>query len=142
MVIDFFNSKEVEYSDLDVAVSGARLGKLRGLTVATEIDLEHLFAAGNQAISIQAGNERVSGGLKVLKGAIDDMWDASIASGAKNPLYIEFDIMGTFKASGSRRLRTLLISTIRISKIEYSMMQEDKFMEVELPFLALGFNVQ
>lgn len=140
-MIDFFDHKEVEYADLDVSVSGARLGKLRGLTVAIEIDLEHLFGAGNKAISIQAGNERVTGSLKVLKGAVDDIWEASIKAGAPNPLYVEFDIMGTFKGSGSRPMKQLLISTIRLSKVEYSLMQGDKFMEIELPFLALDMQV-
>lgn len=139
--VDFFDRKEVEWADLDISFSGAKVGKARGLTARIEIDLEHLFAAGNRTISIQAGNESTSGMLKVLKQAVDDIWAASIAAGARNPLYIEFDIVGSFKGVGTRPLKTLIIAGCRISAVEYNMSQGDKFMEIELPFLALEMKV-
>lgn len=139
--INFNNKKEVEWADLSLAISGATVSKARGLTVALELDLEELFAAGNKAFSLQAGNQTASGSLKLLKGAVDDLWTASVAAGAPNPLFVEFDITATFKKYGTRGTWTCTILGARISKVEYSMMQGDKFMEIELPFKALDVKI-
>lgn len=138
---NFFDKKEVEWADFSLSFSGATMGKVRGLTVDIELDMEHLHAAGNQPISIQGGNEKVSGMLKCLKGALDDIWMAAVAAGARNPLYIEVDLIGSFVKNGTRGVWKCVIPGVRISKVTYNMMQGDKFMDCELPFLALDMKV-
>lgn len=139
--MDFYNHKDVEWADLSVSFSGANIGKLRGLVVDQDVEKEILHAAGNKGISIQVGNETITGTLKVLKQVLDDLWAAALLAGVSSPNYIEFDLVGTFKAVGSRPMKQIIIASCQFTKVGYAFNQNDKFMEIELPYLALDMKV-
>lgn len=140
--INFFNKKEFEWADFQLRLSGADLTpKLRGLSVRIDADKEALFAGGKKAISIQTGNESYSGSLKVLFGALMDIWVAAVAAGATNPTDIEVDIIGTVVKKGTREVYNVIISGAEFPSIDFDLNQGDKFVEVTLAYLALDMKL-
>lgn len=135
--IPFFDSKECEFSDITVLVAGAKLTKLRGIAYKAMKDKELLHAAGDEPVSIQAGNRSYSGTIKLLKGALDDMNRAAKLAGGADALDLEFDLVVTYKAKGTRALQTDTLIGVQIQEFEKSMDQGSKFMEVSLPVIFL-----
>lgn len=136
--VSFFSSKEVEWADLQVYVAGARVGsKLRGLEYGTKTEMEHLYGEGDEAISIQSGNKSRSGTLTILKGALDAMDRAAVLAGGTDVTDLEFDIVAFYKPAGNRPPQTDTLVGCRITEFNKKLMQNDKKMEIPLPFLFL-----
>lgn len=141
MNIDFFDNKEFEHAELTVTVSGAPLTKLRGLSGQVDADKETLFAAGRNGISIQTGNKTITGSLKMLFGALMDLWTASVAAGGDDPTDIEVDIIGKVVRRTNRKQYLITFEGVQFNTAGFSEDQGDKFVEVELPFVALRFRM-
>ncbi len=135
--IQFFDSKEAEWADMEVFIAGARVAKIRGMRFKPAQDQEPLHAAGNKPISIQSGNITYEGEIKLLKGAVDAMDKAALAAGGDSILDLEFDIVITFRPAGSRKLSTHTCVGVRVKEYERGFDQGAKFMEVTLPFSCL-----
>lgn len=135
--IPFLQYKETEWADFSIAMEGAELIKIRGFSYGEESDDEHLHAAGNRPISIQSGNKRPMGRIKMLKGAFDDFVRATQVAGFLSPLDAKFSLVAQYQAAAGRPIQTDTLRGCKISKWEKSMEQGAKFMEVELPFNAL-----
>lgn len=136
--MDFFNSKEVEWTDMSVAIGGKNLAKIRGLQYKVSQDKELLYAAGSEPISTQSGNKSYEGQMKLLKGALDDLNRAArIATNSLtgNVTDIQFDLIVNFRAAGSRVVQTDTLKGVSIKEFEKGMEQGAKYMEVTLPFL-------
>jgi len=71
--MDFFNSKECEWADMEVLLGGAIVTKIRSIKYKASKDKESLYAAGDQPIAIQSGNRSYEGEIKILKGCLDDL---------------------------------------------------------------------
>lgn len=142
MALQFFDSQEAAWKNMTIAISGANLIKIRGLRYSVEKESEHLFAAGDEAISIQEGNMKIEGSLKILKGALDDFNEVAVAAGARNLTDVEFDINVAYLPSldGTRVLRNDTIIRCKISKLEKGWDQGAKMMEIDLPFKALSLK--
>ena len=134
----FFNSKEVEWSDLSLYFEGVNATvKLTGLKYGVNVDKEHLHAGGDDPLSIQSGNRKPEGTITILKGHFDAMNDAAIAAGGRDITDVAFTAVAVWRAQGTRGLRTATLIGCEITKFELGMMQGDKKMPVELPFLFL-----
>ena len=138
--MDFFNSKECEWADMEVFVAGAPLTKIRSLKYKAAKDKESLYAAGDQPIAIQSGNRSYEGEIKILKGALDDMNTASVAAGGQDILDLEFDIVVTYKPKANRALKQDILVGVQVKEFEQSWEQGAKHMEVALPVLFLRLN--
>ena len=135
--MDFFDSKECEWVDMEIWFSGARLTKIRGLKYKAAKDKELLYAEGDEPISIQSGNRSYDGEIKVLKGAIDDMNRASISAGGRDILDLEFDIVVNYKPRLNRALQSDTLIAVQIKEFEKGWDQGAKDMEVTLPILFM-----
>lgn len=133
--IPFFDSKECEWSDVNVMIAGAKVTKLRGIAYSATKDKELLHAAGDAPVGIQSGNRTYAGTIKLLKGALDDMNRAAKAAGGEDILDLEFDVVITYKAKGTRALQTDTLVAVQITNFEKSIDQGAKFMEISLPVL-------
>lgn len=133
--IPFFDTKECEWSDTTVNIAGANLTKARGIAYKATKDKELLHAAGDEPVSIQAGNRGYSGTIKLLKGALDDMNRAAKLAGGADVLDLEFDIVITYKAKGSRTLQTDTLVGVQVQEFEKGWDQGAKFMEISLPII-------
>jgi len=136
--VNFFNTKECEWADIQCIVGGAVCGKFTALKYGVEVDKEHLHAAGDEPISIQSGNRKYMGSITMLKGALDNLNTAAIAAGGRDATDLAFDMVVTYKAKGARALSTSSIIGAEISKFDIAWTQGDKSAKIELPFLFLS----
>ena len=138
--MDFNNSGEIAWKDLTVFVAGSRCTKIRGLRFRASQELEHLFAEGDEPVSIQSGNRIYEGELKVLVGALDKIESAIQLLGGRDGLDGEFDVVGSYQPAIGRPLKTVTIVGIKLEGIEEALNQNDKFMEVSLTFKCLAIK--
>jgi hypothetical protein len=135
--IPFFDSKDCEWADMTVMIAGATLTKIRGVKYKASKEKQLLHAAGDEPISIQGGNRTYEGQIKVLKGALDDMNRAAIAAGGDDILDLQFDIVITYKAKGTRALQTDTLINVEVKDFEKGWEQGAKSMDVTLPIVFM-----
>jgi hypothetical protein len=135
--ISFFDSKDCEWADMTVLFAGAPLTKIRGVKYKASKEKQLLHAAGDEPISIQSGNRTYEGEIKVLKGAIDDMNRAAISAGGDDILDMQFDIVITYKAKGTRALQTDTLVSVEVKDFEKGWDQGAKNMDVTLPIVFM-----
>jgi hypothetical protein len=140
--IPFFDSKDCEWADMTVIFAGSPLTKIRGVKYKAAKEKQLLHAAGDEPISIQSGNRTYEGQIKVLKGAIDDMNRAAIAAGGDDILDMQFDIIITYKAKGTRALQTDTLAGVEVKDFEKGWEQGAKNMDVTLPIVFLRLITQ
>lgn len=135
--IPFFDSKDCEWADMTVMIAGATITKIRGIKYKASQEKKLLYAAGTEPISIQSGNRSYEGEIKVLKGALDDMNRAALAAGGDDILDMQFDIVITYKAKGTRALQTDTLVSVEVSNFEKGWDQGAQSMEVSLPIVFM-----
>lgn len=135
--IPFFDSKDCEWADMTVMVAGSVLTKIKGLKYKAAKEKELLHAAGDEPISVQSGKRTYEGSVKVLKGALDDLNRAAIAAGGDDILDLQFDVVVTYKAKGTRPLQTDTLIGVEVKQFEKGWEQGATSMEVELPVVFL-----
>lgn len=133
---DFFDSKEVEWNDQRIYISGSRVAKAREIKWGVKTAKTHLFAEGDDAISIQSGNREITGTITLLKGAFDILTAAAIAAGGRDITDIQFDTQVAYRGQGTRALQTVVVSQMQISEYSAGMSQGQDHMEIVLPYLA------
>jgi hypothetical protein len=135
--IPFFDSKDCEWADMTVMIAGATITKIKGIKYKASQEKKLLYAAGTEPISIQSGNRSYDGEIKVLKGALDDMNRAALAAGGDDILDMQFDIVITYKAKGTRALQTDTLVSVEVSDFEKGWDQGAQSMEVSLPIVFM-----
>lgn len=138
--VNFFDSEECAWSDMVVQIGGAPITKIRGIQYGVDSDDEELFAAGDEAISIQSGNIKKEGSMKILKGALDDLQAAAILAGGRFVTDIKFDVVITYLPAIGRDPVIDVLAGVKINKMPRGWNQGDKFMDCELPFKFLRLN--
>lgn len=138
--MDFFNSKECEWADMEVLLAGAPVTKIRGLKYKAKKDKEALYADGDQPIAIQSGNRSYEGEIKILKGALDDMNRAARAALGQDILDLEFDIVVTYKPRSNRALKQDILVGVQVKEFEQGWQQGAKHMEITIPIIFLRLN--
>lgn len=133
----FFDTKECEWSDLDIYLNGVKITKVRALKYKKTKEKEALYAAGSDPIAIQSGNNAYTGELRVLKGALDDMNRAAVAAGGEDITDVTWNIVANYKAKGNRALQSDTLRGVEFSEFEKGLEQAAKFGEATLPYLFL-----
>ncbi len=136
--LSFFSTKECEWNDLQVYVSGVASAKIIEFEVGVKQDKEYLYGAQNLPLSIQSGNKSFPVSLTILKGDADALWDAALAAGGDDITDVIVDISGSFKKKGARNLSTLQATGVQFSESMFKMGQNDKSMKVTLPGMAMS----
>ena len=132
-----FNSREYEYADITVSAGGIDLLTIRGVKCKKKVEQEFVYGKGREPISIQKGNASYEGELTLLKSGFDQLEDAA----GGDITTARFDVLVHYgDPTKGDVMRTNKISNISIGECEEAMKQGDKFMEVTIPFLALGFK--
>jgi len=134
-----FNSKEFTYADINVTILGRNVTGLRGIKYSVKTDKERVYGRGNKALAIQSGNEEIEGEIMLLQSELEAL---SVAAKAANPLNkvtdISFDIVVSY-GQGTTAKTDILIG-VELTEYEKGMAQEDKFMEISIPFIALDLK--
>lgn len=135
-----FNAKEFEYADIKVAMLGVEVSGLRGLKYKTSQEKEVVYGAGNEPLSIQRGNKKYDGTLRLLKSDYDTLDRAAIAAGYQGITDVPsglITITCVYAKPNSVDFTTDILKYLEFTEAEDGMNQNDKFSEISLPFIFL-----
>lgn len=133
-----FNSEEFEYADVKVNMLGITLTGLRGLKAKKSQEKEPVYGAGNEVKTIQSGNKRYEGTLRLLKSDFDTINRAAIAAGYEDIVAVPhrlINITCVFKKDDQPGMSTIICNGVSFTECEDGLNQNDKFSEVSLPFI-------
>lgn len=129
-----FNSREYEWSDVTVVLAGRNVTGLRGISYSSAQEKEALYAKGNKPHAIQRGNLSYSGSIRLLQSELIALQQVSGGS----ILRLSLDVVVSYgNPTRGDVLHTDLVRGVEFTEEPKSINQNDKFMEIELPFIAL-----
>ena len=136
------NGREFEWADISLIIGGVPIVGFRAVTYKRVREKEPLFAKGRKAHSIQSGNESVTGSITFTQSQLEAL---EVATGG-NVLTAKVDIVVSYGAELNTAavvkstISTDIIIAAEFTEYEKGMSQGDKFMEIEMPFLALDIK--
>ena len=129
-----FNSREYEWSDVNVVAAGRPVTGIRGVKYSSKQEKEVLHAKGNKPHSIQRGNKTYDGELTVTQSE----YEALRAAGGGDILDISIDIVVAYgNQSKGDVITTDLLMGVEFTEDNTEWKQGDKFQEKSLPFIFL-----
>lgn len=129
-----FNSREYEWSDVNVVAAGRPVTGIRGVKYSSKQEKEVLHAKGNKPHSIQRGNKTYDGELTVTQSE----YEALRAAGGGDILDISIDIVVAYgNPSKGDVITTDLLMCVEFTEDNTEWKQGDKFQEKALPFIFL-----
>lgn len=133
-----FNSKEYEWSNVEVVMLGRPVTGIRGVSYKSSQEKEVIYARGNKPRAIQRGNKSYEGKISLLQSELEALL-LTVGKG-KNVVDIPaFDIVVAY-APDNGSIVTDIIKNVEFTEVEKALKQGDKFMEIELPFIALNIE--
>ena len=131
-----FNSAEASWKDIIVAIDGNPIGGIQNIEYSQTTEHEYVYGRGAAPRAIQEGNETYEGTITLLQTEYEALREAVQAIGYKNITKPFFTITVAYEIGAISKVD--VIQQLKITEIPKGMAQNDKFMEIELPFLALG----
>lgn len=129
-----FNSREYEWSDVNVVAAGRPVTGIRGVKYSSKQEKEALHAKGNKPHSIQRGNKTYDGELTVTQSE----YEALRAAGGGDILDISIDIVVAYgNPSKGDVITTDLLMGVEFTEDNTEWKQGDKYQEKSLPFIFL-----
>lgn len=132
-----FSTKQYAWSDVRVILLGRELVGIQGIKYSVKQDKELVYGRGSEPLAIQSGNKSYEGKLTLLQSELEAL-EAALQS--INPLYdltsVAFDIVVTY--GDGTTSKTDVVQSVEVSEYEKGLEQNDKFMKIELSFMALG----
>ncbi len=129
-----FNSREYEWSDVNVVAAGRLVTGIRGVKYSSKQEKEVLHAKGNKPHSIQRGNKTYDGELTVTQSE----YEALRAASGGDILDISIDIVVAYgNPSKGDVITTDLLMGVEFTEDNTEWKQGDKFQEKSLPFIFL-----
>lgn len=129
-----FNSREYEWSDVNVVAAGRPVTGIRGVKYSSKQEKEVLHAKGNKPHSIQRGNKTYDGELTVTQSE----YEALRVAGGGDILDISIDIVVAYgNPSKGDVITTDLLMGVEFTEDNTEWKQGDKFQEKSLPFIFL-----
>lgn len=131
------DGREYEWGDVTIVVAGNDLLTIRAFKINRKAEREAVYGKGRNPIRIQTGNFAYEGSAGMLQSdliALENAFGGDLLSGS-------FDVVVGFGDPNSGDTPMFKRATgVRITEIDESLKQGDKFMEVELPFLCLNWK--
>lgn len=127
------NGREYEWADIRLNVGGIEIGGFRNVSYKESQEKDFLHAKGRNPRSIQRGNKSYTGSLTFTQSEIIAIERAT----GKSILDLKVDIIIAYVPEDSPKIRKVTLKGAEFTDVEEKMAQGDKFMEIELPFLAL-----
>ena len=129
-----FDTREYEWADVTVVMAGRDVTGIRGVSYNDYQEKEALYAKGNKPHGIQHGNKSYAGSVRILQSELE----ALTAAAGGDVLDARFDIIVAYgNPSRGDIVKTDLIRSAEITSVPKGLNQNDKFMEIELPLVAL-----
>lgn len=127
------NGREYEWGDIRLNVGGIEIDGFRNISYKPSQEKDFLHAKGRDPRSIQRGNKSYTGSLTFTQSELIAIERATL----KSIIDLKVDIVIAFVPDGSAKIYTVTLKGAEFTDAEQKMAQGDKFMEIELPFLAL-----
>jgi hypothetical protein len=128
----FTNTREYEWSDVNVVVAGRVVTGLRGIKYECKQEKELLYAKGNKPHGIQHGNKDYSGELTVLQSEYEALRQAC----GGDVLDGSFNIVACYgNPTKGDAITTDTLVNVEITEDNTEWKQGDKFQEKTLPFI-------
>ena len=137
-----YNSEEYGWKDLTVEMGGRIITGIRGIKYSTKQEKEVIYAKGNSPHSIQRGNKSHEGSIKLLQSELEALTEAATGGDILN-LTVTINVSYGNPGNGDA-IKNDSVRGVQFTESTKEMNQGDKFMEIELPFIALDIkrNVQ
>lgn len=134
-----FNTKQYAWSDVRVVLLGRELTGIQGISYKVSQEKEPVYGRGVNPLSIQSGNKSFEGSLTLLQSELEAL-EAAVK--AVNPQYhltdVSFDVVVSYGDGASSS--SDVIQSVEITEYEKGIEQADKYMTIELPFMATGIK--
>jgi light-regulated signal transduction histidine kinase (bacteriophytochrome) len=134
----YFNSKQYAWSNVQAVMLGRIVTGLRGVEYKTSREKEPVYGAGDEPQGIQFGNKKYEGTITILQSELEALARFAKTNGFDDITDVEFDLVVAYVPQTGAPIVTDTIKFVSITEIPKAMKQNDKFMEVALPFIALG----
>lgn len=129
-----FNTREYEWSDVTVVMAGRDVTGIRGVSYNAAQEKEALYAKGNRPHGIQRGNKSYKGSIRILQSELIALTEAA----GGDILDVSFNVVVAYgNPSKGDVVRTDLIRGVEVTDVTKQINQNDKFMEIELPIIAM-----
>jgi hypothetical protein len=128
------NGRQYEWADLTLVLAGRDVAGFRGAEYGPTQEKEAVYGKGNKPLSIQKGNKAYEGTLTLLQSELETL----VILGGGSILDLNLDAVLCYgnPAKGDVMIVDKLFG-IQFTEEKRSLNQNDKFMEVSLPFVYL-----
>jgi hypothetical protein len=126
------------WSNVQVVMLGRPVTGLRGVEYKTSREKEAVYGAGDEPQGIQYGNKKYEGTITLLQSELEALTRFAKANGYNDITDVDFDVVVAYVPQTGEPIVTDTIKFASITEILKNLKQGDKFMEVALPFIALG----
>jgi hypothetical protein len=133
------NKKEYAWGDISVVVLGRTIAGMTGVEYSAKKTKELRFGAGREPKSVQHGRREYEGTLTLMQSEIIAMNQAAVASGYKDLLDLEVDIVVAYLGDNAI-ITTNVITCASFSELPRGMKEGDLQSEHALPFVALDIQ--
>jgi hypothetical protein len=132
--------KQFGWKDVSVVVLGRTIEGITDVKVMRSTNKERQYGRGAQAQYILSGNEEISGSLTLLQ---DELSALNVAVKNVNPLLdiskVSFDIVISYE-DDLGVATTDIVRGAQVEQYEKALAQGDTHMQIELPFIAVGYD--
>lgn len=133
-------AKQYGWKDVSVVVLGRTIEGITDVKVMRKTTKERQYGRGSQAQYILSGNEEVSGSLTLLQDELDAV-NAAVKQVATrlDISKVSFDIVINYE-NDLGQATTDVVRGAQVEQYEKALSQGDTHMQIELPFIAVGFD--
>lgn len=135
-----FNSKQYSWADLQIVALGRKFLGLRAIEYKAEREKEQVYGAGDKPQGIQYGNKTYNGTVTILQSELEALTRFARQNGYDDITDFEFDIVVAYIPKGGGPIVTDVVKFASITETPKNLRQNDKFMEIALPFIALDIE--
>lgn len=129
-----FNSREYEWSDINVVMAGRNVTGFRAVSYTSKQEKEALYAKGNKPHSIQRGNKSYEGSISLVQSEYEALKQAA----GGDILDASIDLVVSYgNPTKGDTIVTDLLQGVEFTDDKAEWKQGDKFQEKELPFIFL-----
>ena len=137
----FFDSQECAWTDMQVFLNGKMITKISGIKYKKSVEKEPIYGAGDEPLSIQRGQKKYTGELKLKKGSIDDINRAAKQVGFADALdMFGLIIVVNYKPTLNRPMQQDTLIGTEFIEFEKGWESNAKEMPVTVPFVFLSLK--
>ena len=135
MSTPLINGVRHSWASINITLFGRTITGITEIKYGNEQEKEDFYGAGNQPVHRGRGNKKVTASIKLHAYEINAI-QTSLPAGSSLMDIAPFDISVVYMATGSDAVKEVIIHNCEFTKEEYSIKQNDKNIEVDMPLIA------